>query len=138
MPTEVTLESALVREAARRGHENAELAIVEFSDYQCPFCRHFSEESFSDVQEEFVDSGKAQYFVMNLPLEHAHPHAFTAAETAECMRDQSLFWQVRATLFRNQQRLEAADLMNYAVEAGADAEALTLCLRGRVVSCPSS
>ena len=61
----------------------ADPVLIEFSDYQCPFCGRFARETFAAIQHDFVAPGKIAYVFLNFPIENAHPHAFKAAEAAE-------------------------------------------------------
>ncbi|MBL8535569.1 MAG: thioredoxin domain-containing protein [Betaproteobacteria bacterium] len=88
------------------GSADAPLVLVEFSDYQCPYCgRHFAE-TFPQIKREFVDSGKLRYLVAEMPLERIHPLALKAAQAARCAGDQGKFWEMHARLFSKQRELE--------------------------------
>ena len=83
------------------GDANAKVTVIEFTDFQCPFCgRHF-EQTFGQIKENYVDSGKVKYVLRDFPLSF-HPHAEEAAEAAECANDQGKFWEMHDELFSNQ------------------------------------
>jgi len=65
-----------------KGRPEAKLVIVEFSDFQCPFCGKYSRETYPQVIKEFVDTGRAQYAYLHFPLERLHPNAMNAAQAA--------------------------------------------------------
>jgi len=120
---DLTIEGAYVK-----GNPQAKVTIVEFSDYQCPFCARHAQQTMSQIEREFVDTGKVRYAVRNLPLEGIHPHAFQAAEAAECAGAQGKFWQMHTLLFANQRALGPADLPRHAGTLDLDVAAFTQCL----------
>lgn len=77
------------------------VAIVEFSDYECPFCIRFANRVFPQLRREYIDTGRLAYVVRDLPLSSIHPRAYRASQAAECARGQGLFWEAREMLFRN-------------------------------------
>lgn len=119
--------AAIVRKPA------AALVLIEFSDYQCPFCGRYARETFAQVQRELVDVGKISYAFMNLPLQRAHPLAFKAAEAAECAGDQGRYWEMHKVLFANQPALTQPDLLSYAQAIGLDRVRFNACLNGQMV-----
>jgi protein-disulfide isomerase len=88
------------------GERNAKVGMVEFSDYQCPYCRRFHLETFPQLQKTYIDSGKLVFAVKNFPLDF-HPLAMDAAVAVSCARRQNIkaFWDVQAELFSHQDRL---------------------------------
>ena len=89
-----------------RGESAAKLTLVEFSDYQCPFCGRFNRETMPQIEKEYIQTGKVRYVIMNLPLEGIHKSAFKAAEAAACAGEQGKFWEMNDRLFANQQMLD--------------------------------
>src|ERR1017187_3493654 len=87
----------------------ASLAIVEFSDFQCPFCGWYARDTYAELNREFITTGKVAYGFRNFPLEHAHPMALLAAETAACAGFQGRFWEMHDMLFSNQRALAPAN-----------------------------
>ncbi len=69
------------------GDEDAPVTIIEFSDYQCPFCRKFWTETFPLIKKEYIDTGKASFVYRDFPLDSIHPAATPAAIAAECVRE---------------------------------------------------
>ncbi|HET7341814.1 MAG TPA: thioredoxin domain-containing protein, partial [Methylomirabilota bacterium] len=111
-----------------RGNNAAPLVLVEFSDFQCPFCgRHFKQ-TMPQIEKDYVATGKLRYVMRNLPLESIHPDAMRAAEAAECAGDQGKYWPMHDKLFVNQQALSAPDLLRYAQESGVEPGAFQKCL----------
>ena len=91
--------------------------MVEFSDFQCPFCERYVHETDAQLAKEYVDTGKLRVAFMDFPLESMHPFAFKAAETARCAGEQGKFWEMRAALFENQKT--PADFSNWTAQAAA-------------------
>jgi protein-disulfide isomerase len=83
------------------GVEDAKVTIVEFSEYQCPYCKNYFDNAFAEIKNEYVNSGKVKYYVRNFPLEE-HPQAIGAASAAICAREQGKFWSMHDALFLNQ------------------------------------
>ncbi len=89
-----------------RGESTAKLTLVEFSDYQCPFCARYVRETAPQIDKEYIQTGKVRYVFMDLPLESIHKSAFKAAEAARCAGEQGKFWEMYDRLFANQQTLD--------------------------------
>jgi protein-disulfide isomerase len=117
-----------VSQAYTKGGAGSRVVLVEFSDFQCPFCARHAKQTLPQIEREYVDTGKLLYVMRNLPLEQIHPDALRAAAAAECAGDQGKYWQMHEKLFGNQQALGAADLTRYAQEAGVDAAKFKQCV----------
>jgi protein-disulfide isomerase len=89
-----------------RGQRTARLTLVEFSDYQCAFCRRHVRETVPQIEKEYVETGKLKYVFLDFPLEEVHGLAFKAAEAANCAGEQGKYWEMHAQLFASQQGLE--------------------------------
>lgn len=89
----------------RLGSPEAKIGIVEFSDYQCPYCRIFHDQVFPRLKKEYVDTGIAQFIHKDLPLTSIHPQAMPAALAAGCAGAQNHFWPMQEMLYANQGRL---------------------------------
>ncbi len=83
------------------GNANAKVTIVEFSDFQCPFCESFFTDTLSQLKEKYVDTGKVQFYYRHFPLTSIHPNAQTAALASECANGQNKFWEYHDVLFKN-------------------------------------
>lgn len=114
--------------SASRGATEAKVAIVEFSDYECPFCARHAQQTVPDLAREYVDTGKVRYIFKNLPLESIHPNAFKAAVAAECAGEQGQYWPMHDVLFANQRALDAASLVKHGQAAALDAPRFQQCL----------
>ncbi|MBE2248715.1 MAG: thioredoxin domain-containing protein [Myxococcus sp.] len=109
-----------------KGAETAKITIVEFSDFQCPFCSK-AEPSVDEVMKNYSDKVKVVF--RHFPLEF-HDKAFKAAEAAACAEEQGKFWEYHKTLFANQGALDIADLKTHAKTLGLDAAKFDACLDG--------
>jgi protein-disulfide isomerase len=95
------------------GSADAKVTIVEFSDFQCPFCRAFFEDTYAQLKKTYIDTGKARLVFRHFPLSF-HPAAKPAALAAQCANDQSKFWQYHDKIF-----IEQAKKGNGTVEFGS-------------------
>lgn len=91
------------------GDKNAKVKIIEFSDFQCPFCKALFDDSLSQIKKDYVDTGKASFAYRHYPLTSIHPNAQKAAEASECANDQNKFWEYHDQLFINQAGWESLD-----------------------------
>lgn len=110
-----------------KGAANAKVAIIEFSDYQCPFCGRYEKDTYVQVIKDYVDTGKVKYVWRDLPLD-MHPNAQKAAEAANCAAAQGKFWEMHDRLFTNQQALAAADLTKHAEALNLNVGQFQTCL----------
>jgi len=85
-----------------RGNPDAPITIVEFSDYQCPFCARFYAQTLPLLLEEYIDEGKVNLVYRDFPVQRIHPNALSAAAAAECADDQGKYWEYHDTLFEKQ------------------------------------
>jgi protein-disulfide isomerase len=100
-----------------RGPFASPVTLVEYGDYECPFCG----QAYYLVKDLGQRVGNLMRFVFrNFPLTTVHPHAERAAEAAEAAGAQGKFWEMHDLLFENQQSLEDQDLMKYAAKVGLD------------------
>jgi len=107
------------------GNPKAPVTIVEFSDFQCPFCRRAAP-ILKEVREKYGD--KVRVVWKDFPLTQIHPQAFHAAEAGRCAAEQGKFWEYHDQLFGNQEALQPDDLKKYAAAAGMDATKFGECL----------
>jgi protein-disulfide isomerase len=114
-------------EATLLGAADAPVTVVEFTDYQCPFCKRFVQSTFPTLKRDYIDTGKLRWIVRDMPLGF-HPNANKAAQAAHCAGDQGKYWEMRDTLFRNNSNLGPEQLPGYAREIGLDVEAFDACL----------
>lgn len=112
------------------GPENAKVTVVEFTDYQCPFCKRYFDQTYRPLLDAY--EGRIRYVVRNFPIESIHPFAQKAAEAAECAHDEGKFWKYHDLLFSNQDTLDAGSLKRYAAQVGLDRRRFGRCLDGGV------
>jgi protein-disulfide isomerase len=93
------------------GNESAKLILVEFTDYQCPFCGRYARETFPAIKEQYIDKGAIRYAAIDQPLP-IHPEAPKAAEASHCAEDQGKFWEMHEAMMARQDDLK--DLSSYA------------------------
>ena len=112
-------------EGPSRGPKDAPVTIVEFSDFECPYCG-----AAHDTVEQVMNNyaGKVRLVYRQFPLTNIHPHAAKAAEAALCAADQGKFWEYHDVLFKNQKKLDPTDLKVYASSTGLDGQKFGSCL----------
>lgn len=109
------------------GSATAPITIIEFSDYQCPFCGRFYNDAFKKINEQYIKTGKAKLVYRDFPLEF-HQFAQKAAEASECAHEQGKFWEYNEKLFENQQSLDIDSLKRYAQDLSLDSGKFNSCL----------
>lgn len=110
------------------GSLSAPLAIVAFSDFQCPYCGAFARDTYPRIRREFIDSGQALFVFRQLPLTTIHPLARRAAASSVCASRQSAFERMHDSLFAIPSRLDEQSLFGRAVELGLDQNAFRKCM----------
>jgi protein-disulfide isomerase len=108
-----------------RGAKNAAVTIVEFSDFQCPFCARVTP-TIAKLRETYGDSIRIVW--KDFPLTNIHPQAAKAAEAGHCAADQGKYWEFHDRLFANQSRLQPDALKEHAAAAGLEPKAFAACL----------
>jgi len=88
------------------GSPTAALTLIEFSDFQCPYCGRHTKDTNPQLQKDYVEAGKVRYVFFDMPLESIHKSAFKAAEATRCAGDEGKYWEMHERLFANQQTLE--------------------------------
>jgi len=114
------------------GSPDAPLTIVEFTDFQCSYCRKYFLGSFSRLKEDYIDKNRVRYVVRDFPLGE-HPQSLPAAEAAECAGEQNKYWQMHDMLFINQDKWSYRDnaediFMDFAGQIQLDKNAFSYCL----------
>jgi protein-disulfide isomerase len=110
------------------GRADAPVTLVEFSDYQCPYCQRFFATTLPALKKEYIDTGKLRYVFLDFPLDQLHPQARRVAQAAHCAGEQGKYWEMHAVLFRNQRTLAASQLVEHALAAGVDGAKLDECV----------
>ena len=115
-----------------RGNPDSRVAIVEFSDFECPFCGRYAREVYPRLTEEYIETGRVQYVFRHYPLA-IHPFASKAAEAAECAARDGVFWGMHDMLFEAAGALAEADLLRYADSLGLESAGFENCLKSRAM-----
>jgi protein-disulfide isomerase len=111
-PTPVPRQNVSVGQGAAWGSPNAKVTIVEFSDFQCPFCEMFFSDTYQLLRQQYGD--KIRFVYRHFPISAIHPYALGAALASECANEQGKFWEYHDTLFSNQSNLTKDALLQYA------------------------
>jgi protein-disulfide isomerase len=130
-PIPVPAEPVSVAGAPVLGHADARVAMIAFSDFECPFCGRFANDILPEIKAKYIDTGKVKFVFRHLPLTRIHPRAVPAAEAAECAARQGRFWEMHDRLFADPTKLQNADIAAYAEALGLDEAALATCLQGQ-------
>ena len=111
------------------GDPKAPVTIVEFSDFQCPYCERFFSQTELQLRKNFVETGKAKIFYRDYPLPpEFHPNAQKAAEAARCANEQGKFWEYHDYIFNNQSDISVSALKQYAAALNLNTEKFNSCL----------
>ena len=103
-----------------KGDKTAKLTLIEFSEYQWPFCARHVRETWPQIKKEYIDTGKVKYLFFDFPLESIHKNAFKAAEASRCAGEQGKYWEMHDQLFANSTALETVDLFRHATTLNLD------------------
>jgi len=122
-PKDVTVDGAPFL-----GEAQATVTLMEFSDYQCPFCSRHYREVMPALVEEYVETGKLKYVMRENPIQSIHPRAMPASQAALCAYDQGKYWEMHDMIFENQRELSDENLKSYAATIGLDTAAFNTCL----------
>ncbi|PIN79406.1 hypothetical protein COV16_04415 [Candidatus Woesearchaeota archaeon CG10_big_fil_rev_8_21_14_0_10_34_8] len=114
-----------------KGEEDAPVTIIEYSDFQCPYCQRFYLQTLSSIEENYIDTGKVKIVFRHFPLSF-HQNAQISAEAAECAGEQGMFWEMHDMLFENGSGdgtgLAQTDIEGYAADLGLDTATFSECL----------
>lgn len=108
------------------------VAIVEFADFQCPFCAQYVRGTWPLLRRQFIATNKARYVALNYPLETIHPLALAASEASECAALQGRYWQMRERLYASGDALTPADIMSHVEAIDLDKGQFAACLESDV------
>ena len=109
------------------GSKDAPLTMVEFTDFQCPFCQRFHMSTFAELKKNYIDTGKVRFVSRDFPLDF-HPNAMQAAEAGRCAGEQGQFWPMRDRMASNPEQLDINHLVTYAQDLKLNAETFRACL----------
>jgi protein-disulfide isomerase len=104
--------------------------LIEYSDFECPFCGKFARETEPRLRKEYVETGRTLYAFRHLPLQRIHQYAVKAATAAACAGEQGKFWQLHDLLFQSPDKLDDGVILERAKAAALDAMAFDACTVG--------
>ena len=110
------------------GRPNAKVTMVEFTDYQCPFCRRHFTQVQPEIQKQYIETGKIKYVMRQCPLVKIHPRATKASEAALCAGDQGKYWELHRRIFGAQRKLSDDDLRAHAEGEKLNLDQFNRCL----------
>ncbi len=109
------------------GEEDAPVTLIEFIDFQCPFCRKFWRETLEQIDKDYIKTGKVKFVAKDFPLDNIHPGATPAALATRCAGDQGKFWEMHDKIFEGQDKqgqgtisFGESELREWAAELGLD------------------
>jgi protein-disulfide isomerase len=117
-----------------KGKVDAPITVVEYSDYQCPFCARSYRDVMPKLQEEYIDTGKLRFVMREYPLSSIHKNATNASMAALCADDQGKYWEMHDLLFENQKQLGVDNLKSFASTIGLDTASFNECLDSKKTS----
>ena len=126
VPREITRYDVSIDDDPILGPEDASITIIEFSDFECPYCRRWHQEVLPQLIEDYPDQVRLVY--RDFPLTSIHANAVPAAVAANCAAEQDGYWEFNELLFNSEQGLSSDAYQQYAEEIGLDMESFTECL----------
>lgn len=113
-----------------KGDKNAKVVIIEWSDFQCPYCERFYSQTLPGIVSEYIDAGKVRFVYRDFPLSF-HAQATPSAEASECANEQGKYWEFHDMLFENQASLGAENYKKWAADLGLDSAKFNDCVDTR-------
>ncbi|MBI2632639.1 DsbA family protein [Candidatus Pacearchaeota archaeon] len=121
LPTQLSQVKVNMGDAPILGDSNAPVTIIEYSDFQCPFCGRFYSNALASIKTQYIDTGKVKLVFKDFPLTSIHPMAQPAAEASRCVRKQGgddAYWVYHDQIFENQGSLSTTTLKQWAKDLG--------------------
>ena len=119
-----------MRDGPTKGSPTASVVLVEFSDFQCPFCARFASDTLPELDRKYIDTGRVLLAFRDFPLEQIHPLARQASKAASCAWSQQHFWPMHDLLFRHHAEFTESSFVSYADTVGLNRADFTACLSG--------
>ncbi len=110
------------------GPRNADVVLIEFGDFQCPYCRRHMLDTAQEIFKILVSDNRLRYVFLDFPMETKHPLAFKAAVAAHCAEEQDKYWEMRNILYKSQKAIHEEFLLGHAKTAGLDEAAFSNCI----------
>ncbi len=117
-----------VKDDPFKGEKNAKLTLIEFSDYQCPFCARHFRDTLPQLEREYIVAGKVKHVFRDFPIQSIHPQAFKGHEAAHCAGEQGKYWEIHGRLFANQKAMGPKELAQHAEALKLDLPKFQQCL----------
>ena len=114
-----------------KGNKDAKVTIIEFSDFQCPFCERFVSGALPQIEENYIKTGKVKLIFKDFPLDSIHPYATPAALAARCAGEQGKFWEMHDLIFTNQASLSSTPYRTWATQLGLDTTKFNDCVANK-------
>jgi len=111
------------------GPDTAVVGVLEFTDFQCPFCAQFATGTLAELKKRYVDSGTVRFALKHAPIESIHPVAFKSAVAANCAGQQGRFWEMHDSLFRGYKTLGSDSFRPMAAALRLDLDSFEKCLQ---------
>jgi protein-disulfide isomerase len=119
-----------IQGAYTMGSKDAPMTIVEFTDFQCPYCQRFHVNTFAELKRDYIDTGKVRFVSRDLPLDF-HPNAMQAAEAGRCAGEQGQFWAMRDRMNANPDKLDMGSLVSWAQDLKMNVNGFRACVEGQ-------
>lgn len=123
-PADVAIDGSPVM-----GNADAPVTMVEFTDYQCPYCRRYSNGTFPQIIRDYIKTGKVRYVVRQFPLKPIHPKAVKASEASLCAGDQGKYWEMHDQIFKKTKSFEQEEWVRHAETLGLNMGSFNDCLK---------
>jgi protein-disulfide isomerase len=112
----------------QKGNPEALIALIEFSDYQCPFCARHTRETMPLIEKDFIATGRVLYGFRDFPIDQLHPQAIRAHEATQCAGDQKKYWEMHGRMFGDPSQHTPEGLEGAATAIGLDLNAFRACV----------
>lgn len=126
-PTENNVPTGKNVDGYFKGNEDAKVVVVEWSDFECPFCHRFYTETMSQIESKYIETGDIKFVFKQFPLSF-HAQAQKAAEASECAGEQGKFWEMHNLLFESGVEGGVTGFKQYASDLGLNTEQFNTCL----------
>ena len=126
-PEQPTRARVATKGAFAIGSKDAPVTMVEFTDFQCPYCQRFHVSTFNDLKKNYIDTGKVRFVSRDLPLDF-HPNAMQAAQAGRCAGEQGQFWPMRDQMGSHPEQLDIAHLLAFAGDLKLNVDTFRACV----------
>ncbi len=135
LPPDEPVDIAITESMTRLGNEDAPVVLVEYADYQCPFCEIFFSETFPSLKRDYIDTGKVRFYYQDFPF--LGEESQFASEAAKCAKEQGKFWEYHDYLYAKQDgenggAFAQVNLKKFGAELGLDQLKFNNCVDSRV------